>query len=77
MDVTPAELADELEIVAQNYRRSDGSGLAGFVLNYIPYIGAMAGTIGGVVVALLVFDDCKPQAMGLYFLYFSSWAGKR
>ncbi|WP_291425659.1 phosphate acetyltransferase [Deinococcus sp.] len=34
--VTPAELADELEIAAQNYRRSDGSGLAGFVLNFAP-----------------------------------------
>ena len=35
-EVTPAELADELEIAAQNYRRSDGSGLAGFVLNFAP-----------------------------------------
>lgn len=34
--VTAAELADELEIAAQNYRRSDGSGLAGFVLNFAP-----------------------------------------
>ena len=34
--VTPAELADELEIAAQGYRRSDGSGLAGFVLNFAP-----------------------------------------
>ena len=34
--VTPAELADELEISAQRYRRSDGSGLTGFVLNFAP-----------------------------------------
>ena len=34
--VTPAELADELEIAGQNYRRSDGTGLAGFVLNFAP-----------------------------------------
>lgn len=34
--VTPAELADELEIAVQNYRRSDGAGLAGFVLNFAP-----------------------------------------
>jgi phosphate acetyltransferase len=31
-----AELADELEIAAQNYRRSDGSGLAGYILNFAP-----------------------------------------
>ncbi|MFD2609453.1 phosphate acetyltransferase [Deinococcus taklimakanensis] len=36
VDVTPAALADELEIAAQQYRRSDGSGLAGFVLNFAP-----------------------------------------
>ncbi|WP_272976057.1 phosphate acetyltransferase [Deinococcus geothermalis] len=34
--VTPATLADELEIAAQAYRRSDGSGLAGYVLNFAP-----------------------------------------
>ena len=34
--VTPGALADELEIAAQNYRRSDGSGLAGYVLNFAP-----------------------------------------
>lgn len=34
--VTPAELADEMEIAAQAYRRSDGGGLAGFVLNFAP-----------------------------------------
>lgn len=34
--VSPAELADELEIAAQNYRRSDGSGLAGYILNFAP-----------------------------------------
>lgn len=34
--VTPAALADELEISAQGYRRSDGSGLAGYVLNFAP-----------------------------------------
>jgi phosphate acetyltransferase len=31
-----AELADELEIAAQAYRRSDGSGLAGYILNFAP-----------------------------------------
>ncbi|WP_034386352.1 phosphate acetyltransferase [Deinococcus sp. YIM 77859] len=34
--VTPGALADELEIAAQAYRRSDGSGLAGYVLNFAP-----------------------------------------
>ncbi|WP_216323833.1 phosphate acetyltransferase [Deinococcus aestuarii] len=34
--VEPAALADELEISAQAYRRSDGSGLAGYVLNFAP-----------------------------------------
>lgn len=34
--VTPAALADELDIAAQGYRRSDGSGLAGYVLNFAP-----------------------------------------
>lgn len=34
--VTPAALTDELEIAAQNYRRSNGAGLAGFVLNFAP-----------------------------------------
>ncbi|BDP40042.1 phosphate acetyltransferase [Deinococcus aetherius] len=34
--VEPAALADELEIAAQAYRRSDGSGLAGYVLNFAP-----------------------------------------
>ncbi|MDL2343240.1 phosphate acetyltransferase [Deinococcus sp. MIMF12] len=34
--VTAGALADELEIAAQNYRRSDGSGLAGYVLNFAP-----------------------------------------
>ncbi|WP_425144865.1 phosphate acetyltransferase [Deinococcus sp.] len=34
--VTPGALADELEIVAQAYRRSDGSGLAGYLLNFVP-----------------------------------------
>ncbi|GHG41850.1 phosphate acetyltransferase [Deinococcus indicus] len=34
--VGAAELADELEISAQAYRRSDGSGLSGYVLNFAP-----------------------------------------
>ncbi|GGS29533.1 phosphate acetyltransferase [Deinococcus knuensis] len=34
--VGAAELADELEIAAQAYRRSDGSGLSGYVLNFAP-----------------------------------------
>ncbi len=34
--VSTAELADELEIAALSYRRSDGSGLAGYVLNFAP-----------------------------------------
>ncbi|MEF2277090.1 phosphate acetyltransferase [Deinococcus sp. YIM 134068] len=34
--VEAAALADELEITAQSYRRSDGSGLAGYVLNFAP-----------------------------------------
>lgn len=44
--VGPAELVDELEITAQHYRRSDGSGVAGYVLNFAPthldYSGLMA-----------------------------------
>lgn len=36
--VSPGELADELEIAAQNYRRSDGSGLAGYILNFAPKV---------------------------------------
>ena len=34
--VSAAELADELEIAALSYRRTDGSGLAGYVLNFAP-----------------------------------------
>ena len=34
--LSAAELADELEIAVQAYRRSDGSGLAGYVLNFAP-----------------------------------------
>ncbi|MGI8748349.1 MAG: phosphate acetyltransferase [Deinococcus sp.] len=34
--VTPGALADEMEIVAQGFRRSDGSGLAGYVMNFVP-----------------------------------------
>ncbi|MFC4639973.1 phosphate acetyltransferase [Deinococcus hohokamensis] len=34
--VTPGVLSDELEIAAQAYRRSDGGGLAGYVLNFAP-----------------------------------------
>ncbi|GGJ70930.1 phosphate acetyltransferase [Deinococcus aquiradiocola] len=34
--MTAATLADELEIAAQAYRRSDGSGLAGYLLNFAP-----------------------------------------
>ena len=51
--------------------------VAGFVLNYIPYIGAMAGTIGGVIVALLVFDDMtRPLLVGLTFLALTSLEGQ-
>lgn len=32
----PVELVDELEIAAQHYRRSDGTGLSGYVLNFAP-----------------------------------------
>ncbi len=35
-EVSPAKLADEIEISAQNYRRSDGQGLAGYILNFSP-----------------------------------------
>ena len=34
--VSAAELADELEIAALAYRRTDGSGLAGYMLNFAP-----------------------------------------
>ncbi|MFD1880269.1 AI-2E family transporter [Paracoccus pacificus] len=32
-------------------------GIAGFLLNYVPYIGAMIGYVGSALVALVVFDD--------------------
>lgn len=52
-------------------------GVAGFVLNYIPYIGAMMGTIGGMLVALLVFDDLqRPVLVGLTFLALTSLEGQ-
>lgn len=52
-------------------------GVAGFVLNYIPYIGAMAGTITGVIVAMLVFDDLlRPLMVGLTFLLLTSLEGQ-
>ncbi|UFA50374.1 phosphate acetyltransferase [Deinococcus radiophilus] len=44
---TPAALADELEIAAQNYRRSDGSGLAGYVLNFAPEKFDFGGLLAG------------------------------
>ena len=45
--VSPASLADELEIAAQNYRRSDGSGLAGYVLNFAPEKFDFGGLLAG------------------------------
>ncbi|WP_299358305.1 AI-2E family transporter [uncultured Paracoccus sp.] len=52
-------------------------GIAGFVLNYIPYIGAMLGTVTGAVVALLVYDDLwYPMMIGLTFLALTSLEGQ-
>lgn len=52
-------------------------GLAGFILNYIPYIGALAGTVTGAVVALFVFDDLwNPAMVGLTFLALTSLEGQ-
>ncbi|WP_261663164.1 phosphate acetyltransferase [Deinococcus sp. Marseille-Q6407] len=45
--MTPLALADELEIAAQNYRRSDGSGLAGYVLNFAPEQFDFGGLLAG------------------------------
>lgn len=51
--------------------------VAGFVLNYIPYIGALAGTVGGALVALFVFDDLwNPAMVGLTFLALTSLEGQ-
>lgn len=52
-------------------------GVAGFVLNFIPYIGAMAGTVAGALVALFVFDDLwNPAMVGLTFLALTSLEGQ-
>ncbi|WP_134725317.1 AI-2E family transporter [Paracoccus luteus] len=52
-------------------------GVAGFVLNYIPYIGAILGTVVSAVVALLVFDDLwSPIMVGLTFLGLTAVEGQ-
>lgn len=52
-------------------------GLAGFILNYIPYIGALAGTVAGALVALFVFDGLwNPAMVGLTFLVLTSLEGQ-
>ena len=50
---------------------------AGFVLNYIPYIGAIMGTAAAAMVALLVYDDLwYPLMIGLTFLGLTSIEGQ-
>ncbi|MFB2594361.1 AI-2E family transporter [Paracoccus sp. p4-l81] len=52
-------------------------GLAGFLLNYIPYIGSIIGTIVSALVALVVFDGVWEAAMvGLTFLALTSIEGQ-
>lgn len=52
-------------------------GVAGFILNYIPYIGALAGTVAGALVALFVFDGLwNPAMVGLTFLVLTSLEGQ-
>lgn len=52
-------------------------GLAGFVLNYIPYIGALAGTAVSILVALFVFEDLwTPLIVGLTFMALTSLEGQ-
>ena len=52
-------------------------GVAGFVLNYIPYIGAIMGTAAGVGVGLLVYPDLwSPMMIGLTFLALTSIEGQ-
>ncbi len=52
-------------------------GVAGFVLNYIPYIGAILGTVVSAMVALLVFDDLwYPIMVGLTFLGLTAIEGQ-
>lgn len=51
--------------------------VAGFVLNYIPYIGALTGTVSGVLVALFIFDGLwNPLMVGLTFLALTSLEGQ-
>ena len=51
--------------------------VAGFVLNYIPYIGALTGTITGVLVALFIFDGLwNPLMVGMTFLALTSLEGQ-
>gem|GEM_PF-183923 len=51
--------------------------VAGFVLNYIPYIGAITGTVTGILVALFVFDGLwQPILVGLTFMALTSIEGQ-
>ncbi len=51
--------------------------VAGFLLNYIPYIGAITGMAAGAIVALLVFDDLwHPLMVALTFLALTSLEGQ-
>lgn len=52
-------------------------GVAGFVLNFIPYIGAIMGTIAGALVALFVFDGIwTPILVGLTFTALTTLEGQ-
>lgn len=52
-------------------------GIGGFLFNYIPYIGAIGGTILSILVALVVFDDLfTPVMIGLTYLGLTSIEGQ-
>lgn len=51
--------------------------VAGFLLNFIPYIGAIMGTAAGVLVGLMVFDDLwTPLMVGATYLALTAIEGQ-
>lgn len=52
-------------------------GIGGFLFNFIPYIGAIGGTLAAFLVALVVFDDLfTPIMIGLTYLSLTSIEGQ-
>lgn len=52
-------------------------GVGGFLFNYIPYIGAIGGTVAAFLVALVMFDDLfTPLMIGLTYLSLTSIEGQ-